>query len=255
MDQWGMRIDPHDVVGMPPPPEYQFVTDDAPREPEPSEGSFRLAAVIGVALVVVIALGLVGIVYFGGPLNKTVTLAPTPSPTIGPTPTPSPPPLPSGFTLYMDRNGLFTMGIPSEWTDVTNLVQGSGTLPTGSGFVAYQDSGLGGILEIVYTPGSSGDLDAQETHFFSNVSAWIGANATVSNLSDPQTVSLANESWAQRAADVDLTDYGQTVHLIMLATSHHGHVYLIVYGGFQTTFSSLDTNFFQAALSTFTFRN
>jgi hypothetical protein len=256
VDQSGAPIGPYDSAGMGPPFVYQYIPDGPPpQQPEPSSGSGRLLAVIGVAIVIVIALGLVGIVYFGGPLNRTVANAPTPTTTIGPTPTPTAPPLPSGYTLYIDKNGLYSMAIPSEWTDVTDQVLGSVNLPPGSGLVEYLDAGQGGILEIVYAPGGTSDLDAQETRFFSSVSSSVGTAATVTNLSSAQTLTLSGESWTQRTGDLNLTNYNETIHLVVLATSHHGHVFLIAYGALQQSFSSMDANYFQPALATFTFRS
>lgn len=256
VDQWGAPLGPHDAAGMSQPFVYQYFPDGQalPSPAEPSSGLGRLAAVIGVAMVIVIALGMVGIVYFGGPLNKTATIGPTPTPTFGPTPTPTAPPLPSGYTLYIDKNGLYSMGIPSEWTNVTDQASGAASLPSGSGFVAYLDAAQGGLLEIAYTPGSTSDLDALETRFFDSAGSTISGGATVSHVSGPSTVALAGESWTQRSGDITETGYQQTLHVVIIATSHHGHVFMVIYGALQSSFSTMDTNYFQPALATFTFR-
>lgn len=236
---------------------YQYFPDAAPL-PRPSEsasGLGRLAAVIGVAMVIVIALGLVGVVYLGGPLNRTVANGPTPTATIGPTPTPTAPPLPSGYTLYIDKNGLYSMGIPSEWNNVTDQIAGSSNVSSDSGFVEYLDAAQGGLLAISYTPGSTSELDALESRFFSSAASAMSGGATVSNLSSPSAVTLAGESWTQRSGDITLTSYGQTLHLVVIATSHRGHVFLIAYGGLQASFSTMNVNYFQPALATFTFRS
>lgn len=254
LDPWGAPLGLHDPAGMAPPMVYQYIPDGTPPAPEQESHLGRLAAVIGVAMVIVIALGMVGVVYFGGPLNRTVKNLPTPTATIGPSPTPTAPPLPSGYTLYIDKNGLFSMGIPSEWNNVSDQVASGANVPSGSGFVEYVDEAQGGVLAIAYSPGSTSELDAVESHFFSSTASSMGSGATVSNLSPPSTLTLAGESWTQRSGDITLTSYNETLHLVIIATSHNGHVFLIAYGALQESFTNLNANYFQPALATFTFR-
>ncbi|MGH2485306.1 MAG: hypothetical protein ACRDHE_04765 [Ktedonobacterales bacterium] len=154
---WGAPVGPYDTADMG--PQYQYHHTD---DPEPERGSSdrgcRLAAVIGVALVVVIALGLVGVVYFGGPLNKTVAIGPTP--TLGPSPTATLAPVPSGFTRYNDPTHIYSLGIPSEWTDVTDQITGASGLPSGAHVVLFADEAQAAVLEIVDAPGNASEIDA-----------------------------------------------------------------------------------------------
>lgn len=243
---WGAPVGPYDTADMGPQYQYQHVYDPEP-EREPSDRGCRLASVIGVALVVVIALGLVGIVYFGGPLNKTATIQPTPSPTFGPTPTATLPTVPSGFTRYTDPNNLYSMGVPSEWTDVTNQMTGTSGLPSGAHFVVFVDEAQAAVLEIIDTPGDASAIDGVEQDALST------GNVTLTNQSGPQTITLAGTSWTQRSVDQTSNDNGLTIHLVVIGATHARHVIFIAYGALTSAFENLDQSLFQKALGTFAF--
>jgi hypothetical protein len=230
-------------------PQYQYQhTYDLEPEREPSDRGCRLASVIGVVLVVVIALGLVGIVYFGGPLNKSVTLGPTP--TLGPSPTATLPPVPSGFTRYSDSSHLFSLGVPSEWTDVSNQVTGTDTLPSGTHFIIFLDEAQDALLEVIDAPGDASAIDGVETR-------GLGANSnyavTLSNQSGPDTITLAGASWTQRAADQTASAAGLTIHLVIIGTTRDHHDIFIEYGALSSAFPTLNETMFQQALGSFAF--
>lgn len=246
---WGAPVGPYDTADMGPQYQYQHPYDPEP-DRETSDRGCRLASVVGVALVVVIALGLVGIVYFGGPLNKTVTIPPTATPTFGPTPTATLAPIPSGFTRYTDPNHQFTLGVPSEWTDVSGLATATDALPSGTHFVIFLDEAQDALLEVIDTPEDASAIDGVETAALRSNSNYA---ITVSNQSGPDTVTVAGASWTQRAADQTAPDIGLTLHLVVIGTTRNHHDIFIVYGALKSAFDNLDETMFQKSLDTFAF--
>ena len=254
VDERGAPIGPYGAAGIGSQFVYHHTPDSVapapPPDSEPRSGAGRLAATIGVALVVVIVLGLVGIVYAGGPINKQVKNGPTPTPTFGPPPTPTSPPLPSGFTQYTDPGGLFSVGVPSEWTDITGQVSGTDSLPRGTNFVVFVDEAQAGVLEIIDEPGDASAITGVETQALTTAAR----QATLTNQSGPQTITLAGASWTQRTTDATPYSVNQTIHLVIIGTARDHHAVFILYGSEVSAYNRLDATYFQPMLATFTFR-
>ncbi|MGH2485305.1 MAG: hypothetical protein ACRDHE_04760 [Ktedonobacterales bacterium] len=83
--------------------------------------------------------------------------------------------------------------------------------------------------------------------------AFDGSGDALSNQSGPQTITLAGASWTQRSTDATSASFSQSLHYVIIGTTHESHLVIIEYGSLTSAFPNLDETMFQRALGAFAF--
>jgi hypothetical protein len=212
-----------------------------PPAPEKKAPGWLVPVIVVAVLVLLAAIG-------GGALaltrggSSSVAATPTPVPTNTPAPTATPA-APAGFKLYTDASNQFQMFVPADWSATGTAGDQRGVLfSSASKPIAFDAKYVAGA-----TPSSSEIATLGDT-FFTGVA---GAAGTITHKTGPTPVSLASTTWTQFAADV--TSSGVTLHAVVLVGVHGNNTFVLAYAGLVSDFSSLDTQFFQPVLQSFTF--
>lgn len=163
--------------------------------------------------------------------------------------------LPSGYTLYTDQNGLYTIGYPGGWAK-----QSSGS--EGISAVLFTNAARSDIFEIAELPSAgvtTSDLSMVLGQFFTGFAGSLpGGGGTVGNTSSPQNVTIAGQTWTQESGDVNYTDSGggnATAHTEVSAISHKGHIFIladVTQDG--SKFASEKSAYFTPMIDSFTFK-
>ncbi len=148
--------------------------------------------------------------------------------------------IPADYTLFTDSTNGYSIAYPNSWQKQAS-----------SSDVVFLDTSVPADMVIGAVPDNlpQSDIASTESEFFKSVSD----GGKISNLKGPTTITLAGESWTQETADI--TTSGQVIHSVVLATNHGAHAYIVGYLSAKSTFTSLDTQYFQPMLNSFSFQS
>jgi hypothetical protein len=213
------------------PPSYGM-----PPAPKPSRGWVVPLIVVLILLILAGGGGAVFALSRGG--TNTASGTPTATATIAATATPTTGPAPAGFTLYTDPAGYYSIIAPSAWkTDAQ------------SGFVQFSSTSDVALVEVGFESVATGTATDDLNAFFTSFSSSGGG--TVSHKQSPTSATLGGESGLQESAD--LTKSGLTFHAVVLVADRSGGRALVAYLSPTATFSSLNSQYFQQMIASFTF--
>ena len=181
----------------------------------------------------------------------TPTLAPNPSPTSAPSPTPTPSPtfIPTptpdaGFTLCdttCSSNG-FSVEYPNGWTQNTTADS------TGTQFTNPAQSDE---LAAFKTPGTTTSNAGQlVNNDLGNYASQPGYNAPTPTPSSNATI--GGENWSYQIAYYQLNN--QTTRIEVYATVHQGKAYIIELQALDSTFDTVNTQYFERMLGRYQFQ-
>ncbi|HKV84881.1 MAG TPA: hypothetical protein VJN88_10010, partial [Ktedonobacterales bacterium] len=163
--------------------------------------------------------------------------------------------LPSGYTLYTDTAGLYTIGYPSSW--------------------AKQDTGASGVSEVLFSNSDQSDVFAVGElpvsgvstseislvlgEFFTGFAGSLpNGSGTVSNQSSPHNVTIAGQTWTQEAGDINYTDAAgnnATAHSEVEAVARNGHVYFLADATLDAgAYSAAKSQYFSPMITSFAFK-
>ena len=221
-----------------------------PTPPAPA----RRNALLPVALVVLLLLVAGGAYLFirnQSTGNKSAARA---TATTGPTATATTPALPSGYTLYNDPNGHYSIGYPSDWTQ-----QNSNT--SGVNATLFLNSGQTDVFEVADLPSSGATTSQLSTvldQFFTGFASSLPGGGTVANTSSPQDVTIAGQTWTQESGDINYTDTAgnpATSHSEVSAISRNGRIYIIADATQDgSAFDTEKSQYFAPMINTFNFK-
>lgn len=206
-----------------------------------------LAVVAGAALAVngALPLGLLS----GQQATATPPATAAPTATLTPTATPA--------TVSYTPAGLYQISYPTGWgkTEQNNppiTYQASFINPHGGATVSLTAQQTGELL----------DAATNDTNYLNGLAAPTGTKAT--NVSAPEALTLAGQTWTQEAGDVALaTPAGQQyAHAVVISVNHDGYLYTIVRlvpvtdpSEAAAAFTAADQASFQPILASFSFLN
>jgi len=170
-----------------------------------------------------------------------VPATPTAAPTLPPTATPPP-----GYLLYRDVQGAFDIYYPAEWTVKPAAAQG------GTGVALTKPSSTVGMA-ILQVPISG---TATMRQLLENQFQELAQGGTVSNQQQLADGTVGGAPWAQGSVDWLPKQHGTVTvkeHLVVLATTYHGHAFVIELIEAQGTSASADEATLQTMLASFTF--
>jgi hypothetical protein len=229
-----------------PPPYPQYLSGAPPAfgmppAPEKKAPGWLVPVIVAAVLVLLAAIGGGAFALTrGGSPSVAATATPAATNTPAPTATPA---VPAGFKLYTDSSNLFQMVVPADWSASGTAVDQRGALFTSASQpIAFDAKYVAGA-----TPSSSEIATLGDT-FFTGVA---GASGTIAHRTGPTPVLLASITWTQFAADV--TSSGVTLHAVVLVGVHGNNTFVLAYAGLVSDFATLDTQFFQPVLQSFTF--
>lgn len=219
----------------------------------PGAGMARLGRMIGVVGLVAVLLAVVagaalainGGLPFG---QRAATPTATPAATARPTATPT--------TQLYTLAGRYQMRYPNGWlntqrnTPAANDYSITVVNPSGGASVSVTVQQLNQLVDPATT----------DTNYLNGLAAPTGTKAR--NISTPQAITLAGQTWTQESADVTiLTSAGdQYAHAVATSINHGGNLYTIVRlvpvtmpGDAASAFAAADQADFQPILASFTF--
>lgn len=152
------------------------------------------------------------------------------------------PSVPAGFTQYTDDTNGFSVAYPQSWTKSTESSGGD----SGVQFLDTSDAADWLVLVSSQTLSPSEVITTENTLLQASSS-----DQTDTNLQGPTTVTYGGASWTQETADA--TDSGTTLTASVLATSHGGKEYIVFELASKDSFATIDQQYFQPMLNSFTF--
>jgi hypothetical protein len=163
--------------------------------------------------------------------------------------------LPSGYTLYTDTAGLYTIGYPGGWSKTA-------TGASGVSEVLFANADHSDIFEVAETPAaglSTSDLSAVLGGFFTGFAGSLpGGGGSVSNQSSPQNVTIAGQTWTQEGGDVAYSDASgnpAAAHAEVSAISRNSHIFILAYVTQDSSkFSGEKTQYFSPMINSFAFK-
>lgn len=202
----------------------------------------------GGILAAVLVLGVVGLVLSQINASHSASVStPTPLPTVQ---------APAGFSVFRDPDGVFALGLPSEWEQVASK-------STDVSMAQFGAKSQSATLSIQYTDNFTA-TELQNSEAMLTTLPGSVRDGVLSNKSQPSNVSLAGESWSQVSADLQYSgDSGPvTMHVVALTATHNAtlsasdsvqYLVSILYMAPASTFDSLNAKDFQPALNSFIF--
>lgn len=220
-------------------------------KPPAASAARRLARGLGVVALIALLLAIVAgaAMAVNGEIPFTQRAA-TPTATAS---APSPSATPA--TIPFTRPGLYRIAYPTGWLAPER------NDPPSSYSVTFINPSGGASLTI--TLNQSPDLvgaDTTDTNYLNSLASTTGTRPQ--NLSKPQAVTLAGQTWTEESADVAiLTAAGkQYAHAVAMTVYDHGYVYTTVrlvpvtdQAGAQSAFDLAEQASFQPMLATFAF--
>ena len=218
------------------------VTEIGPQAKELSSGRRSLWLLVGTSLVLA-ALFVGGIILAqttGSQSNEPVA-TPVTQPTAS-----APATIPAGFLQKTDADGLYSFVVPSSWKQ--KPYQG----PAGTEFIIYTDPTQNATFEVEsFATGTQAGGAPLDTLILLQTFHTL----TAADISQPNSVPLAHETWVQETAKVTVPQNGAalTENVVVQTTSHNGTTFIIFLSSPGTSALGGESQTLLQVLGTFTF--
>lgn len=222
-----------------------------PQPPQPPgsrlAGAGRVLGVVALVALLLVVVAAAALLINGGLPFGQQAATPTATATLAPTATPT--------TKSYTRAGLYQITYPNTW-----LNQEQNNPPTTYHIVVYNPQGGASVSITAQQVSLLTDPATNDTNYLNGLAASTGTKAT--NLSDPQAITLAGQTWTQESADVAIqTPAGkQYAHAVAMSVNHGGYLYTIVRlvpvsnpSEAASAFADADQASFQPILASFAF--
>ena len=156
------------------------------------------------------------------------------------------PGIPQGFRAYTDDNSHIRVAIPQGWTTTGS----PSSADAKAGLVVSNSDETSEFVIKEYNFAASDALTA-DTAAANGALAGAAGSGGVTNKQGPTNVRFAGETWVKESGDAATN--GETIHIVVLVTTHGNGTYLIGFFSLSSSFSSANRQFFQPIQNSFTF--
>ena len=220
-------------------------------KPPAASAARRLARGLGVVALIVVLLAIVA----GAAMvvNGEIPFAQRPATPTATASAPSPSATPA--TIPYTRPGLYRIAYPTGW-----LAPERNDPPSSYSVTFVNPSGGASLTITLKQSPDLVDAATTDTNYLNSLASTTGTKPT--NLSKPQAVTLAGQTWTEESAGVAiLTTAGkQYAHAVAMSVNYHGYVYTTVrlvpvpdQAAAQSAFDLAEQASFQPMLATFAF--